>query len=124
MPNHFPGPGFVSPDPLWITFISSGMAVVLWVAMLSLVLWAAYQWALAAAGARHPQPATAPREPSAVELLRRRYVLGDIDAVEFEDMLERIVASEVSFEVAQQMLEPRTFDAVDEYWQQPGALGE
>lgn len=35
-------------------------------------------------------------EPSAVELLRRRYVLGEIDMLTFEEMLDELLATERS----------------------------
>lgn len=35
-----------------------------------------------------------PREPTAMELLRERYVLGDIDALTFEDMVYHVLQSE------------------------------
>ena len=41
------------------------------------------------------EPALTSAAPTAAQQLRRRYVLGEIDVMTFEDMLERIFASEV-----------------------------
>ena len=40
--------------------------------------------------------ATTDDELPAIELLRRRYVLGEIDADTFEQMVEHVLASELS----------------------------
>lgn len=72
----------------------SGLSLLPWLAVLGLLAWAALRsWAR--------QPVAPQAEPtfgvggtSAAELLRLRYVLGEIDAATFEEMLEHVLASE------------------------------
>lgn len=92
MPDHdFDGGQFQAPyaghphvDALF-TLLS-----LLWIAVPLLLAWAAIR-------AARPQPVIAAAEEpqiSAMEMLRRRYVLGDIDETTFEQMLEHLLDSE------------------------------
>jgi len=52
-------------------------------------------WVFVALFGHEPRPAAAPAPPrTAMELLRERFVLGDIDARTFEDLVGRLLESE------------------------------
>jgi uncharacterized membrane protein len=70
-----------------------------WLAVIALAIWLLYRWLRP-----HVQPAIRPvawgrfvnmaaDAPSAMEILRRRYAAGEIDAITFEHMRERLRAS-------------------------------
>lgn len=93
------------PDPFpfhhfeWTRLLFAGIGSLIWVALLALVIFALVRAfsrpRVYAAPPPVPTPtATAGSGGSAVELLRRRYAAGEIDATTFEQMLERLVASE------------------------------
>lgn len=68
----------------------------LWLAALTWLLW---PWIRSRLPARRTRPAasatqSAEEEPPSVEMLRQRYVLGQLDALTFEDMLDRLLASQ------------------------------
>jgi uncharacterized membrane protein len=70
-----------------------------WVGLISLLAWALMRWVLPRLRAMPAMAAMSggafqPAQPSAVETLRHRYALGEIDAPTFEQMVERILASE------------------------------
>ena len=74
----------------------TGLSLLLWLGIGALVVWAALRWiaprwrtAMAAAPTAYVAP-----QPSAIETLRHRYALGEIDAPTFEQMVERVLASE------------------------------
>ncbi len=66
------------------------LMLMLWLVPLAVMLWAAMRPTAQAV----ERPATPP-QPTAMELLRQRYVLGEIDAMTFEEMLEHVMASEL-----------------------------
>lgn len=89
-PGRF-GDGFYG-NPGWHT-LTWGLSTVLWLALLGLIVWAAVRYF------QRPQiPARTlpPPAPSVLELLRQRYVLGEIDLETFETMLRYLLASEES----------------------------
>lgn len=88
---------FIGPDPYWagpLPLLLSGLSLLMWLGMLALLVWAVSRWLLPRASTPAAEPLADVQDVSAVELLRRRYALGEIDAVTFEQMLERLLASE------------------------------
>ncbi len=83
-----PPPGAYPPLAQLLFF---GLSNLFWIGLLATVIWAAVQ------AARMPARralAKAGEEPSALELLRRSYVLGHIDIYTFEEMLTPLLESE------------------------------
>ncbi|HEY7983713.1 MAG TPA: SHOCT domain-containing protein [Ktedonobacterales bacterium] len=80
----------------WGHLLFAGLAGLLWLALLALIIFALVRaFSRPRAYAPPPMPAAAPAASgSAIELLRRRYAAGELDATTFEQMLERLVASE------------------------------
>ncbi len=91
-----------------------GLSRLLWIALIALLIWSLVRWArMRRAHWNQPMtpymphsaymtgtpPTTAPRpdapinQPTALEILDRRYANGEIDAATFENMRERILAS-------------------------------
>lgn len=81
------------PSP-WFGLLFFGLQSLFWLALIGAAIWGLAR----AFGARRlnaaPQMMAEIADPSAVELLRRRYVMGEIDADTFEAMMERVLASE------------------------------
>lgn len=88
LPGRF-GDGFHG-DPHW-ALLSWGLSSLLWLAVLGLIVWAAVRYFQRTQAPARPLP---PPAPSALELLRQRYVLGEIDLATFETMLQHLMASE------------------------------
>lgn len=79
--------------PLWSPFgqfVVWGLTTLLWLLIIGAIIWAVMRLI------RRAQPAQAPSssEPSALEIVRRRYALGQIDRETFEEMIGRLLASE------------------------------
>jgi hypothetical protein len=87
-PIIYPGPVL----PAWATVLLYGLSILPWLIVPGLLVWAAVKWM--ALQQPRPEPAVELSAPSAAEMLRRRYVLGEIDAMTFEAMLERVLYSE------------------------------
>ncbi len=69
---------------------------VLWIALLVVLAWALIRWLNSKTGTPVPPvTSTPPGGPSALEILRQRYARGEIDAATFEQMRERLEASDV-----------------------------
>jgi hypothetical protein len=86
--HYGPGPG---PWPPVVQLLYIGFSNLFWIGLFGILLWTAirslhYQ-------DRSSLPSSA-EEPSALELLRRRYVLGEIDVSTFEEMLQQVLESE------------------------------
>ncbi len=78
------GPGQFGPDPDGMMFahiVASGLFSLLWLVVLGAAIWGATRLLA------DRQPTAAIAEPSALELLRRRYVQGEIDVTTFEEVL-------------------------------------
>ena len=77
----------------WPGFFWMAFWMLIWVGLLSLVVWAA----LRAFNRRYPTPVQhetqIQHEPSAMEILNQRYARGDLDAETYEAMRERIEAN-------------------------------
>ena len=71
--------------------LTAGLGTLFLLALLGVMAWMLWR-ALRESGAR--QPLVARHEPTALEQLRLRYVRGEIDALTFEEMTERLMASE------------------------------
>ena len=58
---------------------------IFWLALLALIVWAFAHWLRPQ---RQPQPGNPGSGPTAMEILQRRYVSGEIDLPTFEHMLQ------------------------------------
>lgn len=80
----------------WAGLVFMGLALLFWVGVVALIAWLVVRLA----GRRSPgaalaaAPALAYAPPSAMETLRQRYARGELDATTFEQMAERLRASE------------------------------
>lgn len=72
----------------WFMMMFGG---VLWIAVLVVLVWALLRWLEGKAPASGP---STPASPSALEILRQRYARGEIDTATFEQMRERLQATE------------------------------
>jgi uncharacterized membrane protein len=78
----------------WPGTLLSTLSTMLWIALFLGLAWALLRWL-----SPYILPLIADvfgmerAEPSALEILRRRYATGEIDAVTFEQMFERLEAS-------------------------------
>lgn len=71
-------------------FLMMVVGNVLWIALLGVLVWTVIRWFVrrpGVLGSRDPGPLGG---PSALEILRQRYARGEIDAVTFEQMRERL----------------------------------
>jgi Predicted membrane protein len=84
------GYGYSWPMMLWMFFWNF-----FWLVLLGLAVWALIRWLGRSAwhGEHRDLPSA---EPSALEILQRRYARGEIDATTFEQMRERLEASVAS----------------------------
>jgi putative membrane protein len=79
----------------WLSMTFMMLGSTLWIVLLVALAWALIRWL----NQRTPTP-QAPympgNEPTAIEILRQRYARGEIDATTFEQMRERLEASDTS----------------------------
>jgi putative membrane protein len=67
----------------------------LWIALLVALVWALIRWLNSRTGTPVPPPTIGVQSgPSAEEILRQRYAGGEIDTATFEQMRERLQASD------------------------------
>lgn len=81
--------------PSWSPFdhlVAAGLSALFWLLLIGAVTWAVMSYLRSAQAARTP---SFPDEPSAMELLRRRYVMGQLDVDTFEEMVTHVLASEM-----------------------------
>lgn len=105
-----PGAGHVTPDP-WIGLLFMGVSLA-WL-LGPVVIAMAYLWwnkRHAALANQAPVDELVGDDPSAFELLRRRYVVGEIDTPTFETMTERLLLSERAEELHPALAQPARFD--------------
>ncbi len=116
MPGRDFGPGaFHDGGHVWLGLAFMGVSLLFWVGVIALGVWAARRWLmprlrgapLMTAFAAGPSRAYVGGQPSAIETLRHRYAMGEIDAPTFEQMVERILASEARERQGEQPLTPR-----------------
>ncbi len=76
-------------------WLMMSLGTVLWIALLVVLVWALIRWLSSKTST--PTPMTMhmpPGGPSALEILRQRYARGEIDTATFEQMRERLEASD------------------------------
>ncbi len=79
----------------WTSMWLMSFGMVLWIALLVVLAWALIRWLSSKTTTWAPPVASAPPGgPSAMEILRQRYARGEIDTATFEQMKERLEASE------------------------------
>ena len=80
----------------WAGLVFMGLALLFWVGVVALIAWLVARLATrrSPAAALAAAPALAYAPPSAMETLRQRYARGEIDATTFDQMAERLRASE------------------------------
>ncbi len=93
MPHEYFGDGFYA-GPHWSLLerlLVGGLFTLFWLAVIAALAWAALRF-LSRRNAAPPIAYAA--EPSALELARRRYALGEINVETFEAMTAQLLASE------------------------------
>lgn len=93
-PDRFDGSHMHGGGPFWLGMLFTGVSLLLWLAIPMLLAWAALRWGRRSANPLFAAASQEGIEPSAIELLRRRYVMGEIDYVTLEVMTERVLTSE------------------------------
>ena len=70
------------------------LSMALWIALLVVLVWAIIRWLDRRTAPSVPTHTSTPSSgPSALEILRQRYASGEIDTATFEQMRERLIAS-------------------------------
>lgn len=93
MPHEHFDSGFYA-GPHWSLLerlLIGGLSTLFWLAVLGAIAWAVVHYVRRRNAA---PPAALADEPSVLELLRRRYALGEIDVEMFESMTVQLLASE------------------------------
>jgi putative membrane protein len=76
-------------------WLMMAFGTVLWIALLVALVWALIRWVNTRTGTPVPPPTSGVQSgPSAEEILRQRYPRGEIDTATFEQMRERLQASD------------------------------
>ncbi len=74
----------------WGSMFLMSLGGILWIALLVVLVWAVLRWLNG-----KTSPAAPPTSgPSAMEILQQRYARGEIDTATFEQMRERLEASD------------------------------
>lgn len=81
----------------WPGFLWMGLGGLFWLVVLGLLVWAVIRL-LSSRPTTNQQPPV--RGPSALEILEQRYARGELDAVAFEQMRERLLAGQRGLEPA------------------------
>ena len=92
------GYGWGWPAGLWM-----GLGGILWIAAIGLLIWAIARWLSHRAPTSYFPPE---RGPSALEILRQRFARGEIDATTYEQMRERLEATNEPLTAARSDQEP------------------
>jgi len=74
----------------WGSMFLMSLGGMLWIALLVVLVWAALRWLKSKTSAAAPPTSGS----SAMEILRQRYAGGEIDTATFEQMRERLEASD------------------------------
>lgn len=79
----------------WGSMLLMTFGSLLWIALLVILVWALIRWLERKAATPIPtSTATLPSGPSALDILQQRYARGEIDTATFEQMRERLIASD------------------------------
>lgn len=111
--RHFePGPFFYGGSHGWMGLVFMGLSMLFWIGLIALIVWAVSRWVAPRIRGGSGAPlmsgaALANAQPSAIELLRQRYARGEIDTTTFEQMTERILASEARERAGEPPIMPR-----------------
>ena len=82
-------------DPGWGNWLMMVFGNVLWIVLLGILVWAVIRWFERRPGTPESQkPGTSASGPSSLEILSQRYARGEIDAATFEQMRERLQATD------------------------------
>jgi putative membrane protein len=83
----------------WLHMLGAAVSSLFWLALIGLLIWGLVRLArgrqgVSAVGGPWQHYQVPPTQPSATEILRQRYARGEIDAVTFQQMLERLHATD------------------------------
>ncbi|MGH2514348.1 MAG: hypothetical protein ACRDHP_01705 [Ktedonobacterales bacterium] len=78
--------------PPFDSFVAAGLSTLFWLVVLGGITWAILRYLQRERAARMQALSD---DPSAMELLRRRYVMGHLDVDAFEEMVTHVLASEM-----------------------------
>ena len=79
----------------WGGMLLMSFGGVLWIALLVVLVWAVIRWLERRTTTQAPPSTGTPSSnPSALDILQQRYARGEIDAATYEQMRERLVASD------------------------------
>ncbi len=83
----------------WFNVPFMFLSSLFWLLLIALLIWGLVRWISTQATHTQPpftyRPTTPPfQQPSALEILRQRYARGEIDTATYEQMRERLEASE------------------------------
>lgn len=109
MPGREFGP-YADGGHMWLGLAFMGLSLLFWLGIPALIVWASLRWIaprLRAMSAGAMSGGMLGAQPSAIETLRHRYALGEIDAPTFEQMVERILASEARERQGEQPIAPQ-----------------
>ena len=76
-------------------WLMMSLGTILWIAVLVVLVWALIRWLNTRTSTPVPPLSSGAHSgPTALEILQQRYARGEIDTVTFEQMRERLAASE------------------------------
>jgi putative membrane protein len=76
-------------------WLMMSLGTILWIAVLVVLVWALIRWLNNRTSTQVPTPSSGMQSgPTALEILQQRYARGEIDTVTFEQMRERLQASD------------------------------
>jgi len=76
-------------------WLMMSLGTILWIALLVVLVWALIRWLNTRTSTPVPPPSSGVQSgPTALEILKQRYARGEIDTATFEQMRERLEASE------------------------------
>lgn len=79
----------------WFSMTFMMLGSTLWIVFLVVLAWALIRWLNMRTTSPTPQADTAQKNsPTAIEILRQRYVRGEIDTTTFEQMREKLESPE------------------------------
>ena len=76
-------------------WLMMSLGTILWIAVLVVLVWALIRWLNTRTSTPVPPPSSGVQSgPTALEILQQRYARGEIDTATFEQMRERLEASD------------------------------